>query len=572
MLVVLATVCTARADIYQWEFIDPSNPSQGRQLSAKLAPDGAGLFAAPGANLTRKNLTKAYLNGAKLENSFAFLSNFTEADFTRSTLSGANFLGATLSGAEFTDADVSQANLSLYHEPISFIVAGAANDQRSRFYLTYGTGVTLSQLYSTASYRARALRGIGLSLNELDGGNFAAQDLTNADFVGATLLDANFAGAVVTGAQFSRYRSDVLGLAGTGISLEQIYSTTSYGKRDLHGIGLSFHDLVGGYFSGQGLHQANLTYTNLSNAELSQANLTGANLYGAHLDSVSLAHATLTDANLNGADLTNTDFSDAVIQGANFSRAVSCNDLCYTLSKGISLPQLYSTASYKAGNLSGIGFDFHDLSGANLAGKNLTNANFSAVTLTSANLNAADARGALALELPSSATVENLIRPDGRIDGLRLATGHLLTVRDYDGDLRYASARPPVPIVVNEEFTCDPASTLRMEFEADDWDSTISFAPEIPVALGGTLQLTFANGVNPAEHIGRTFHLFDWTGVNPVGAFSVDSDYRWDFSHFYDAGEVTLIAVPEPNVMLPMLLPVAALVAIGRTRPSALSH
>ena len=29
-------------------------------------------------------------------------------------------------------------------------------------------------------------------------------------------------------------------------------------------------------------------------------------------------------------------------------------------------------------------------------------------------------------------------------------------------------------------------------FDADAWDSTISFAPGIPVTLGGTLELTFA--------------------------------------------------------------------------------
>jgi hypothetical protein len=86
-----------------------------------------------------------------------------------------------------------------------------------------------------------------------------------------------------------------------------------------------------------------------------------------------------------------------------------------------------------------------------------------------------------------------------------------------------------------------------MVFEADAWDSTISFAPGIPVVLGGTLELTFAEDVNLASQLGRTFDLFDWTGVTPTGAFAVSGPYTWDLSKLYTTGEVTLSAVPEPS-------------------------
>src|SRR5262245_11289429 len=85
-----------------------------------------------------------------------------------------------------------------------------------------------------------------------------------------------------------------------------------------------------------------------------------------------------------------------------------------------------------------------------------------------------------------------------------------------------------------------------MVFEADAWDSTISFAPGISVTLGGTLELTFADDVNLASQLGRTFDLFDWTGVSPTAAFAVVSPYRWDLSNLYTTGEVTLTAIPEP--------------------------
>jgi hypothetical protein len=91
-----------------------------------------------------------------------------------------------------------------------------------------------------------------------------------------------------------------------------------------------------------------------------------------------------------------------------------------------------------------------------------------------------------------------------------------------------------------------PGGTLRMVFEADAWDSTISFAPGIPVALGGTLELTFADDVNLASQIGRTLKVFDWTGITPTGAFAVSSPYAWDLSNLYTTGQVTLTAIPEP--------------------------
>ena len=53
---------------------------------------------------------------------------------------------------------------------------------------TTRSGFTREQLYSTASYQQRNLRGIGLSFNDLTGWDFSGQDLTGADFY---LLDAD---------------------------------------------------------------------------------------------------------------------------------------------------------------------------------------------------------------------------------------------------------------------------------------------------------------------------------------------------------------------------------------------
>jgi hypothetical protein len=56
----------ARADIYQWEWVDPSDDSLGKQQSQTLTPGGAGAITNPYVAWGSLNLTKAYLIGADL--------------------------------------------------------------------------------------------------------------------------------------------------------------------------------------------------------------------------------------------------------------------------------------------------------------------------------------------------------------------------------------------------------------------------------------------------------------------------------------------------------------------------
>ena len=241
-------------------------------------------------------------------------------------------------------------------------------------------------------------------------------------------------------------------------------------------------------------------------ATLIDRDLTMAYLIGADLRNASFLRGTLADA----------DFTGAQIQGAGFSRFSLGGPQGY----GITLAQLYSTESYQAKDLSGISFFLYDLVGANFAGQKLTNASFPFVSLTDADFTAADARGAF-LDFPASAITTNLIRSDGHIDGLILNAGGLLLMRDYDGNL--AAIPALIPVTIDQHLAMGPGGTLRMVFDADAWDSTISFAPGIPVTLGGTLELTFADDVNLAGEVGRTLKIFDWTGVSPTGAFAISS-------------------------------------------------
>jgi hypothetical protein len=245
---------------------------------------------------------------------------------------------------------------------------------------------------------------------------------------------------------------------------------------------------------------------------------------------------------LDGADFTGAD-----IRGASFE--VFSWFWCCVPGSGLTPEQIYSTASYQHGDLTGINFRNNNLAGANFAGKNLAGSYFAGTNLAGADFTGADARGAYfdpyyydgvsarLVESISSAITTNMIWPSGQIDGLNLDAGGLLVVRDRDG---------LYPVIIGQQLAMDTGGTLRLVFDASDWGSTIFLAPDIPVTLGGTLELTFADDVNPASQVGRVFDLFDWTGADPTGTFAISSAYRWNLADLYTTGEVTLTAVPEP--------------------------
>jgi uncharacterized protein YjbI with pentapeptide repeats len=482
---VVTFASAVRADIFQWEYINPADPSQGKRQSTTLAPDGMGLNALPGAELADFDLTMAYLVGADLRNA-EFTTYHGTCPGNAACFPAFTIASAILTDADFTDSDIRGASFRT---------------------------LSLNQLYSTASYRTRDLTGIELSSSNLIGGNFADQNLTNAIFFGSTLTDAIFTNAQVTQTYFGKevVNAGFCGfppcsslIVGTGISPAQLYKTADYQAQNLSGINFNLNDLTGANFRGQ----------NLADASFSDATLTGA------------------------------DFTDADIRGANFNKSF--------MGTGITLPQLYSTASYRAKDLSGIDLRDNSLAGGNFVGQNLTYARLYDAQLTGADFTAADTRGAAMHSL----SAVNLIEPFGHINGLDLGNGDLLVVRDFDG------FSFPIPIKVDQRLAMGPGGTLRMVFEADAWDSTISFSTGIPVTLGGTLEITFADDVNLATQIGRTFDLFDWTGVNPVGAFAISSPYAWDLSHLHTTGDVTLISIPEPSSLLLLGCALASILAV----------
>lgn len=404
---------SAFADVFQWEFIDPNNPSLGKQESSTLAPDGAGAGFDTVLGLLGRDLTKAYLfradmgqfrirtsilNDAYLSEAYLYnllgdrtvargadmsRSNLENArlewsDLTMASFVGANLTGARLANATLTDADFSGANIANI----------SLNGTTSR-------GFTDQQLYQTASYQQHNLGSIKLTANDLRGWDFTGQQMESAECVGAQFENAVFTDAIVAAANFSQ----------SDLSASQLYTSGSYKNRQLNDIQLSAMDLSGWDFSGQSLVRARIRSSKLSDAIFDGANLTNAYVDGGDHDlqsdvsfrAVDFTNTTFstnarweradfTGANLEGARLgangfVDSIFTDAIIRGADLSRVFNF---------GFTLENLYSTASYKSGDLTEIevragdltGADFHgvDLSGAVLVGVELDSANFRGAT------------------------------------------------------------------------------------------------------------------------------------------------------------------------------------------------
>jgi uncharacterized protein YjbI with pentapeptide repeats len=441
------------------------------RLDGTPISDSAGLVTVPVVVLANRNLTLANLANADLGGADAQSANLTnaslnsaflgDANLSNANLNGTQLVAAQLGGANFSGANVRGANFT---RTVNVTYCSGGDPFCVPTINTSAGGISLPQLYTTASYQAHDLTDVRLAQNDLASADFSSQNLARADFTGAWLTAANFEGATIQGARFGRYTMSAgcegkpavdscrvaTNIIGTGISVAQLTSTASY----------LAHELASVDFSGN----------NLSGANLSGQNLAGASFLGTNLESAILSSAAIANVNFRNANLTTANLSGADARGADFTGALQA--------------------------------------GANLA---------------------------------------NFIQPNGHMNGLDLAVGQTLVVRNYSGDPNRDIPLPPIDIKVDQHFAMSTGGTLKIELSADAWNSTISFAPGISVALDGTLELGFATGDSHVNQIGRTFDLFDWSGVTPAGNFVVSSTYTWNLDNLYTTGEVTLLAIPFPG-------------------------
>ena len=154
-----------RADIDEWEFANPNDPSQGVIQLSTPCPGGSGVSAAPFALLGDLDLTKAYLTYAYL-----YSANLAGTNLTDANLVSAYLTDATLSNATLTDANLTNAYL----------------------YSTTLASANLTNANLTNAYLGSA---------NLAGANLTGANLTNAYFLGTSLAGANLAGADLRGSQ-----------------------------------------------------------------------------------------------------------------------------------------------------------------------------------------------------------------------------------------------------------------------------------------------------------------------------------------------------------------------------------
>jgi uncharacterized protein YjbI with pentapeptide repeats len=472
-LLVLVTAAPARADIFRWD-------------NDQVIPGTEGITPGPGVQLDHRDLQFARLSDLNLADSQFAYSDLTSAVLKRSVLISANLTGASLTGANMEGAVVARADFGgttpngftkeqLYstasyalkdlhgiglsgndctgwdfsRQNLSSAILSGSTLTTTDFTDAVLTGATLrntigfakEQLYSTASYQTKNLRGIRFGGGEdrredLRGWDFSGQDLTGARFwvgkpttvsLGSDLTNANLShtnltdasldftvligadltGAVVTTASFRNATS-------TGFTKQQLYSTASYQAQNLQGIGLEGSDLSGWDFSGQNLANANLRSSKLTNANLTGAVVTGIDFFDTthqgftrdqlystasyrakNLQGIGLEGSDLSGWDFSGQNLTGANLGDSTLVNANLSGAVvTAAILRSTTSSGFTQSQLASTASYHAKNLQGIDLSFNNLTGWDFREQNLRNANLELSILKNANLTGTNINGA----------------------------------------------------------------------------------------------------------------------------------------------------------------------------------
>ena len=321
-------------------------------------------------------------------------TSYSNSDFTSAYLKNANFTDAILSNTDFTDA----------------IIEGAS------FRNTVSNGFNQEQLYSTASYKNKNLRGVSFARNDLlrlngnpSAWDFTGQDLTNADFSYSLITGAIYSNvfrpviltdAIIEGADFSDLQTyEAYAGVKYGITSSQLYSTASYKNKNLTGIKFGGNYMVGFDFTGQ--------------------NMTNVSFWGAELNNVDFTNANLTNVDFRFSDISNANFDNAIIEGAYFT--------------DITTKQLYSTASYKEKNLKGVTFSVYSyswLAGADFAGQNLMNADFTGQSLNNTDFTKADLRGGT---MKSNYVItKNTIMGDGRIkDFSMVSSDDSFSIRKY---------------------------------------------------------------------------------------------------------------------------------------------
>jgi uncharacterized protein YjbI with pentapeptide repeats len=237
-------------------------------------------------------LTNADFGGAIVKGVSFYESNltasqlFATASYQAKDLSGTKLYRMDIRGANFasfdlTNATIADSNLTNIDFTES-IISGVAFG---------GSNLTASQLYSTASYRAKDLGKISLLYYDLSGWNLAGQNLIQADITCDTLTNTNLAGANLTSA--TAWYNTIINTNMKEANLTEV---------QLYDCKVANTDFT----------RANLTNADFHRSVMNNINLTGANLSNAQFWQCALTNSNLTGAIFSGANLIGTDLRGSV--------------------------------------------------------------------------------------------------------------------------------------------------------------------------------------------------------------------------------------------------------------------
>ena len=379
------------------------------------------------SNFWNALLENVNFSNANLKNaSFANGTNLSGADFSNATLTGTSFVGETgitalqlrtakdITGIELicdlTGWDLSSFNMNGANFRNSTLKNTNFENSiihNANFSWTTGKGFTKEQLYSTLSYKEKKLNGLNLSLNSMIGWDFSGQDLTGSEITESNITNAIFDNAILKNVKISRT---------TGLTNEQLN-----GAKDIRGMYFLRYDM-----SGWDLSNKDLTGTTFD------ADVYGANKRGS-LSGANFTNSNLCDVNFTNIDIEGAIFDNAVIRGANFSFYSYLYIGTEGSESGITKEQLYSTLSYKNGDLIKLSLEYINISDWDLKKQNLQHANFLNTTLKDTDFSGTDLRGAsFDKTLNGTPIYKNTIMADGVIKNFSMVSANdSLSIRKY---------------------------------------------------------------------------------------------------------------------------------------------
>jgi uncharacterized protein YjbI with pentapeptide repeats len=266
-----------------------------------------------GVRLFLNDLTGNDFSNLNLSNADFSNSTTTNLDFTNSIIKGANFSGTSFSAAQlystksYADRDISgvalPANITRWNFVGQKITGANFSD----------TGLTADQLHSTASYQLRDLSGVNLSYLDLTTSNFAGFNLRGATLSQSTLTDIDFSASDIEGATFTNITAQQLYSTASyqKKNLRGVNFYESLYNWDLSGQDLTSANFGQAILSGTCLRGAILINANLSPPSFGSAydvDFSGADMRGSYFylgNSPITTNTILSDGTITGLDLTN---------------------------------------------------------------------------------------------------------------------------------------------------------------------------------------------------------------------------------------------------------------------------